>query len=625
MKINLILLLVGLLTAAGSYGQSESSLKDSLESPLIITHSRQATTLKSAYKPTIIISKEAIQSSITDDLSLLLDQQVGMSVIGSYSNPAKDKSIFLQGASGEFTLILLDGVPLTDPSGIGGTFDPRSINLSQLERIEIVKGGQSALYGSDAIAGVINLITTSKAELKPTGSISTAYGSLNTRKLQGQLSVPFSSKLGFKMDAGYSGSDGISEALEVQGDSFDKDGFDRTGGSASIIWSPSSSWTIRPFVRYSTFDGDYDGGAFSDSEETYETDWLQGGVSVNGEIGSTQFNGSYSTNKTDRVFNSNFGLFGFNGRFQNLDIYGNSALFDVASITYGVNHQSHKMLDETAAILNPKTTLISPYASLRYTPEERSNIELGLRFNNHTTFGSNLNYSIGASRWLSDQVKAYGYWATSFKAPNLFQLYGQFGANADLNPQIGRSLNLGLSFSDIGIIKKIDVAYFNRVVDSLIVYDFATGYSNVARQNDSGIELSGSTSFSQFDISMSYAYLIGKSDQRDGSEPKENLLRRPKHQVDMSLAYRYSDRDAIRLTIKQAGSRPDAFFDNNTFETQEVTLDSYLLANLFADYSISEQIKIHGEVRNLLNTEFQEIAGFSTIGRNIHIGVSVDF
>ena len=604
----------------------ESDTTDSLSGELIITHSRIPVSIKSGYKPVIVIDQEEIRREVTDDLSILLDRQVGLNVVSALSNPAKDKSIFLQGASGEFTLILIDGVPLTDPSGIGGTFDIRSISLSQIDKIEILKGGQSTLYGSDAIAGVINLITKSSYEDEIKGQINASIGSYSTYNVGANLNIPLSSRVNVGVDGSFAGSDGISEALDENNDGFDKDGFNRTAFSANVDWKLTDQITINPFLRSSSFDGDFDGGSFTDSEDTYTTDWLQTGLFAKYQSNKTTINATYSFNKTDRTFDTSFGISDFNGRFSNIDIYGHTPLSDQLDFTFGINQQSFKTVEEDPNIDDADANIFSPYASLAFRPSLSTLLELGVRFNNHSDYGSNFNYSLGASNWLSENVKIFAYWATSFKSPNLFQLFGQFGANPDLNPQTGQTLNAGLSFKDAGPFDLIDLSVFDRSVDNLIIFDFNDGFQNIPSQHDQGLEISLSSSSKQVQFGLSYAYLFGELDDLTGSDPVENLIRRPKHRINTSIGYKYRNNNQIRFSMKYAGEREDAFFNTTTFATDMVTLESYWIGNLYGDYTLeSPNVTFYGEVKNLFDTDFQEVAGFSTLGRNINVGLRLNF
>src|SRR5690606_13948655 len=123
---------------------------------VVITATRFPKKVSETGKVVNVISKKDIENSNGKDLAQLLSEQAGVLVNSAYSNPGKDKSIYLRGASTDYIVILVNGVPVSDPSGTGGAFDIRMFPLEQIERIEILKGAQSTLYGSDAIAGVIN-------------------------------------------------------------------------------------------------------------------------------------------------------------------------------------------------------------------------------------------------------------------------------------------------------------------------------------------------------------------------------------------------------------------------------------------------------------------------------------
>ncbi|HEX3386670.1 MAG TPA: TonB-dependent receptor plug domain-containing protein, partial [Mucilaginibacter sp.] len=133
-------------------------------------------------KTITIITREELERSSGKTVSELLSEQADIIVNGAGSNPGLNKSIYLRGADNKYTLILLDGVLVSDPSGLGGAFDIRLLSIDQIDHIEILKGGQSTLYGSDAVAGVINIITKKNASRSPGINGVLTYGSYNTFK-----------------------------------------------------------------------------------------------------------------------------------------------------------------------------------------------------------------------------------------------------------------------------------------------------------------------------------------------------------------------------------------------------------------------------------------------------------
>src|SRR6187549_4170315 len=167
-----------LIVAAAFIGSQLSAQQDtSLLNAVVMTANKYPNKTSLTGKVLTIITKEQLENSGGKDLSQVLTEQTGVYIGGANSNAGKDKSLYLRGAKVEHTLITIDGVPVYDPSGIGNNFDIRNLSVDQIERIEILKGSQSTLYGSDAIAGVINIITK-KVGVKPfAGNGLLSYGS----------------------------------------------------------------------------------------------------------------------------------------------------------------------------------------------------------------------------------------------------------------------------------------------------------------------------------------------------------------------------------------------------------------------------------------------------------------
>ncbi|HEX3166696.1 MAG TPA: TonB-dependent receptor plug domain-containing protein, partial [Chitinophagaceae bacterium] len=199
----------------------------SLLDELVITANKYPNKTSLTGKVVIIITKEQLERSGGKDLSQILTEQAGVYIGGANSNAGKDKSLYLRGAKVEHTLITIDGVPVYDPSGIGSNFDIRNLSVDQIERIEILKGSQSTLYGSNAIAGVINIISKKPTSSQLAGTGLLSYGSYNSFK--GNANINRKTKaLEYSLSYEYFETEGITEAIDPTGiGNFDKDGFNR--------------------------------------------------------------------------------------------------------------------------------------------------------------------------------------------------------------------------------------------------------------------------------------------------------------------------------------------------------------------------------------------------------------
>jgi vitamin B12 transporter len=552
-----------------------------------------------------------------------LNETAGIIINGATSNPGKDKSIFLQGATSAYTLVLLDGVPLNDPTGVGGTFDIRLLSLENIDRIEILKGSQSTLYGSNAVAGVINIISKKIINTKPQLNGLLTYGSYNSFK--GNVGV--GQKINwfeYNLNYVHNRTDGISEAKDTSGHgNFDKDGFTQNAWQAILGFNLSDNLKLSPYFRYTKFKGDYDADAFKDAPNHYTGSLANTGINghYNYKNGSVQFNYGYDNTKRDYV--SQYGEYITNGKFHNAEIYTDPLLSKNVKLVAGLNFQSYR-------IDAPDTSnnIISPYTSLFLKNNYGLSIEVGGRFNHHNKYGNNFTYSFNPSYLINNKVKLFVNITSGFRAPSISELFGPFGGNADLKPEKSSIQEAGLQSSVLN--NKLDFTFsaFNRVINDVIIYNFS-GYENRDKQHDHGAEVELNYAITrQFNLKLTYDYVDGKITQKLSNKDTtyHNLVRRPKNNVHAFLQYHVNNFTAS-TSLQLTGKRIDTYYDPVTFIPRQVDLKSYALINLYVAYSFyKNKLNVFIDAKNLANkTDYYEVYGFGVASFNLTGGIRFQF
>lgn len=606
LKVCIVLVLVFLIQKI----DAQIASTDTIET-VVITDSKIPRPQRATSRSVTIIDQSTIQQYQGKDIAQLLEDQVGLIINGANSNPASIKNVYTRGAAPGFTLFLIDGVPVTDASAIGSTIDLRNVDISLINRIEVAKGSHSTLYGSDAIAGVINIITKTSTDDARGVSANISGGSFSTYDLNLGAHAQIG-KLQFRVNGQLGKSDGISEAAmpEMATEEFDNDFFEKSTFGSIVNYEISPYWNINASFQRSNFDGGYDTGSFVDGTDTYESELSNRSVRLVHSKYNFGLNLIYNNVKADRTFFTGFGDFIFDARTQNVDAYV-SQKWTKLSLVAGLHYQQASIRDMMTTEVNPSWNLTAPYANAIFS-FNNLNIEAGARFSNHSNYGSNFNYALTPSLMINDQVKLFASYATAFKAPALYELYGNFGANPDLRPQTSATLEIGGKYYwNSGI---ISLTYFDRDVDDVIV--FLAQYDNAEEQNDNGIELEVNVDLNnEFNIIGQYTYLNAQ---------QENLFKRPSHQVGLNFSYTPSDKWSIQLVNQYVGDRTDAFFNFTTFLTEQVNLDPYLRSDLSVQYQMNSNIDLFGHVNNLWDADYFETYGFSTQGVNYRVGLSVE-
>ena len=611
--------------------QSQQAVSDSLElDRIVITASKIPLSQRETTKPVIIIDRQEIERNAGRDLSQILNQQSGIRVNDSYGAPSNGRILYMQGAAAQNTLILVDGLPINDPSGVGGLFDLRLLPTNNLERIEVIKGSQSTLYGTDAIAGVINLITRSGDENRISGTGRISYGSYNTFNGNIGISGSAGERVRYSLNYNRESSEGFSAAEDQNNTgTFGDDGYSLDAFYGKIDLQLANNFTISPFINISQNDGDFDGGAFTDAENEYSLGLFNPGIQTQFNNGNLRVNGGYNFTRTERSFVSQFGENEFEGQFHNADLFGNYSFNNNLQLLAGFNFQDFTIPVDGDDDRNAQ--IVSPYATLYLKNISGFSTELGYRLNNHSEYGNNSTFSFAPAYMITEQIKLFASATTGFKTPTLDELFGPFGANPDLDPQRSLYFNAGVEAYMLSQSLKLSAQYFNREVDDLIVYTFDQGYINRDRQNDSGVELTADWIInSRVTAGAWYNFVEGEITTLNAQgevEQVDNLIRRPTHSFGLNAGVSVTDQLYVRVDGEYNGERSDLYFNPaNNFAQEDVTLDAYTLVNLYAEYSLPQYgVSIFADVKNLLNSDFTEVYGFNTTGTAVKGGVRVRF
>jgi vitamin B12 transporter len=608
-----------------------------------------------------VISRAQLEQSGSKDLSQVLSEQAGISIAGANSNMGKDKSVYLRGGYVSHTLITIDGIPVYDPSGIGGNFDIRNLSLSQIERIEILKGSQSTLYGSDAVNGVINIITKENQRVvghktnNIHGSAGVSYGSYDTWRAQAGVSGA-AKKITYNSSYSYVRSRGMNEALNNGNfPETDRDAYAQHNFQAGIGFNPAKGLTIKPFIRYSDINGSIDQGAFTDElDYTYKQKSVQAGL--RGEYRWKQHTLTllYNINSVNRRYtddsvksrngfdtwaegsykgNEHFAdLFWVMKKNQSLTFTGGvefrTAVSDQAYNSvgffgpYGTNYGKDSLHQQQGAL----------YAAVNWNSPSGFNIEAGSRLNLHSEYGPHPVFSLNPSWLLNKKVKLYANLSSAYRTPSLYQLFSEYG-NAELQPESAITFETGIQLYAGKKWTARATGFNRRVKDIMFFYynasTFQSQYINQDRQHDYGVELEGQWQINtKSSLRAWYTWVEGKiSTVTNGKDTSyNNLLRRPRSSAGIQGSTLIGKRLLLNSNLQWNGKRQDAYFDNNSFSTVYVTLDAYVLWNLYAEYGFGKnKWTVFADLRNLSNSRYTEISGFNTARFNAYTGFRFNF
>lgn len=645
-KTFMFCLLIALSLSATAQFDSSYSLDE-----VVVTANRFSQKQMNTGKVITVIKRKEIENSPFASIGELLGRQAGITIIGSNNSPGSNNDVYMRGAGTGNLLILIDGLPAYDVSSIRETFDINFIPLGEIERIEILKGGQSTLYGSDAVAGVVNIITKTTEAKKPSVQLHLQNGAYNSNSLD----LSSSGKLGglkYKLQYLRSASDGFSSAIDTTKQAaFDKDGFKQQFLMAQLGSANDEEWGWRTNVQWNRYTNDLDQTGYQDAKDftaANENLMVSGGLTRRFKKATIHANISMN-NSIRNYLDDSLSLNGFSkfirsdytGRSVIAELYGNYEITDKLRFFAGFdqrwlstdqyflsvsdfgNYESKLNADSARIRLSSFTS------SLVFNSKKGINVELGGRLNLHSRYGENATFTFNPSYvWNSKWKLAYNL-SSAFKAPTLYQLYDGIAGVPSLRPETSITSELSVEF--IGTKHLIAQAtLFQRKIKNGIDYDYSTyTYFNYGEQNARGIEMEVGYRNDNWHFNVNYtlmksavntakfAYDAGSfSYVNVGDTVYSQLYRVPASSLNASASWQVNKKLHLSIFQRVAGKRYEPIFDSAPVE-----LKPYATTDLFGEYQIGKRIRVYGALKNMWNAQYQEVLGFATRGRNHLIGM----
>ena len=607
-----------LLSSVKGQELKKDSIKTQKLDEVVVSDSRFELKRENSGKTIIKIDAEELQHNQGRSLAEIINTKSGIEITGSRGREGTILGVFARGGRGRQVLVLIDGARVSDPSSFSQEYDLRLLSAANIESVEILKGAASTLYGTNAATAVINITTKKVSERKVALNVQASRGTNQTSKDQNyNLSQAFNSVLlggtleKFTYQMGFSNrySDGLSAIITPQNQ---EDSYSQINTDVKLGYQFSDNFKIGVYANQTKLNTEYDEsfGLF-DADYLFLSDQKRAGLTSEYKYrqGSLNLNMAYTNYDSENksAFPSTF-----KGENYVVDVYNKLSFNDKFFAIIGLNY----IKDQTKFTTTKDFSIIDPYANMVYVSDIGFNLNLGARLNNHSEYGSHFVYNVNPSFAIKTEdgyLKVLTTYATSFITPSLTQLFGNFGANPDLEPEDNRTIEGGLEYA-MNDKLRVSAVYFNRKEENFVFYDNITGtYGNASETIDAQgaeIELNWQPN-DKIRLSSNYTYTERKGDA---------AIRLPKHKVNAALGYAFSKKTYASIDYRYTGQRLDTDF--NTFS--DIALEPFSILNINAEHEIlPNRLKFFLGISNVFNAEYTEIIGFTTRGRNIRAGFTI--
>ncbi|WP_343222095.1 TonB-dependent receptor [Novosphingobium profundi] len=589
-----------------------------------------------------VLDAKAIDEAQTLSLTDILVRTPGVAIArnGGYGTTT---SLRIRGADDGTTVVVIDGMRLSDPSSTAGGANVTNLFLDDAERIEILRGPQSILWGSNAIGGVIN-VTTATPTRPLEGSFDLEGGSNQT--VSARAGVGGTSDL---VDWRLAGSTFTTDGVSARASGTEKDGYTRqsASGSARFKLAPDVSLDLRGY--WSDARADFDGYSGDTSEYGTTKEWsgyaglnfkLFDGALVNrlAAMQTTSDRENFDPSRDVRPID-----FDAHGRVRRFEYQGTYTLNDAVQAVFGAEREEQRMTtaspDDSAvayALTPYSVSTNSVYGQLRVTPFTGLTLDGGARYDHQSRFGANTVASAGAVYTPNGgQSVLRANYSEGYKAPSLYQMYSAYG-DANLKPEKAKGWEVGIE-QGLGSVLRASATWFERDTTNLIDFAYcATSgtvidecyvpgttttrfgyYANVDKAHAKGVELAATAKWNVLFADANYTWTDAEDRTPDASTYGRQLARVPRHTANIEGGV---DVSGLRASVA-------ARYSGETFTSasSSVVLEDYWLFDVRGQYTLTPGLTLQARVENLTDKSYQTASGYSMLGRTIYVGVRSRF
>lgn len=595
------------------------------ETVIVITATGNATPLSETAPSTTIISRSEIARRQYQTVAEALGHIPGMHVAsnGGIGQPA---SLFIRGSNSNHVLVMVDGVKINDATTPNGAFDFANLMTDAIERIEVVRGPQSTLYGSDAIGGVVNIITGKGSTGSPvSGAIALAGGSRNTFKEAATLTGG-ARQASYQLSVANIGTDGETVSTpDYQQSPIDNDGYRNTTLTAGGEFRPLEELQLEFNGQFIDANTEFDASA--DESPIPETDlqswFLQ--AAAESRLLEGEWRSRLQFSRSSTVRETLFDFFG-SPASSDFDSKRNEAewrndLYSLENHTFTAGfkwEQEHALTTSDFSASDHQATTRSFYLQDQFSFSGALFGSIGIRHDNHSGFGGETTWRIAPVYLLQESnTRLRASYGTAFRAPSLFQLYDAFSGNPDLEAETSKGAELGFDQQLLDSRLSLGATLFYNAMDNIVDFNNTTfRYYNVSDVTSMGVESFVSYRFNAAaSARLDHTWL--ETEDGDG----EALLRRPKNAFNLALNYDPSARLSFSGVLHYVGERADNI--RGAYPVARTRLGGYTTIDLAARYHLNQRWSLEGKIVNLTDKQYQPVHGYAGSGFGAFVGIKV--